>query len=208
MNEEELRDRLRRIDPAPSEDHIEPPTSASARALRERIMNTDTTTDEPAGATAAGRAERRTWLLASAAALLVVAGGLAVVLLGGGDDGADDVATGPPLALSLPAGDMMASCLPVDAAVLADMPTAFAGTATAIEGERVTLDVDRWYTDGDAGTVELHATSGQVALNAGFEFQVGERYLVSATDGTVNLCGFSGPATPELTELFEEAFGS
>ncbi len=37
-------------------------------------------------------------------------------------------------------------------------------------------------------------------------FRVGERYLVTATDGTVNGCGFSGPATPELERAFEEAF--
>jgi hypothetical protein len=30
---------------------------------------------------------------------------------------------------------------------------------------------------------------------------------VSAFDGTVNYCGFSGESTPELRALYDEAFG-
>jgi hypothetical protein len=37
---------------------------------------------------------------------------------------------------------------------------------------------------------------------------LGEQYLITATDGNVNYCGFSGPSTPELRSAFEEAFGS
>jgi hypothetical protein len=88
------------------------------------------------------------------------------------------------------------------------MSPAFAATATAVEGETVTLAVDRWYAGGDATTVELHAQPGMTALIDGFEFQVGESYLITATEGTVNFCGASGPATPELTALFDQAFPS
>ena len=51
-----------------------------------------------------------------------------------------------PLQLSLGEGDAMASCLPFEVGILADMPTAFEGTVTAVDGDRVTLTVDRWYT--------------------------------------------------------------
>jgi hypothetical protein len=45
-----------------------------------------------------------------------------------------------------------------------------------------------------------------VALD-GVSFEQGKRYLVAATEGTVNGCGFSGPATPELQKSYDEAFG-
>lgn len=202
-HDDELRARLQRIDPAPIEVAVEPPTTPSARAHLESIMRTNTDTEGLVVPLSAPPYRRR-WLLAGAAAIVAIAG-VGAVALAGDDDGAD-VASGPPLELSLGAADTMASCLPVDAALLADMPVAFAGTATAVDGEAVTLEVDRWYQGGDAEVVELRATGGQAALIAGFDLEVGERYLISASEGTVTFCGFSGPATPELTALFDEAF--
>lgn len=110
------------------------------------------------------------------------------------------------LELTARAPDATASCLPVEASTLATMSPAFAATVTDIDGETVTLDVDRWFTEGDAATVELHAEGGMEALIAGFDFQVGRQYLITADQGSVNFCGFSGEATPELTSLFEQAF--
>jgi hypothetical protein len=37
---------------------------------------------------------------------------------------------------------------------------------------------------------------------------VGARYLVTATDGTVNGCGFSGPWTQEMADTYAAAFAS
>ena len=121
----------------------------------------------------------------------------------------DPTPTPPPL-LELSAGesDAMAMCMAFDPAFLAEMPIAFEGTATAVDGERVTLDVDRWFTGGDAAEVALVAPAGFEALIAGITFEEGRQYLVSASDGTVNYCGFSGEATPELRAGFEAAFGS
>ena len=161
---------------------------------------TPTTTDSPS---AGNPRQRKLWLTAAAAALVaVVAGG--IVVAGGDDD--EPVASGPPLELSLGASDTMASCLPISADVLADMPVAFAGTTDRVDGETVTLTVDEWYAGGDADTVVLHAASGQEALIDGFTFEEGAAYLVSATEGTVNFCGFSGPATDELRAVYDEAF--
>ena len=115
----------------------------------------------------------------------------------------------PPLELSAgEGGDAMAMCMAFDPAFLADMPIAFEGTATAVDGERVTLEVDRWFKGGDAAEVALFAPAGFEALIAGINFEEGRQYLISASDGTVNYCGFSGEATPELRAGFEEAFGS
>lgn len=52
----------------------------------------------------------------------------------------------------------------------------------------------------------LRAPSGLEALIDGFEFEVGKQYLITAADGNVNYCGYSGIATPELTAAFSDAF--
>ncbi len=112
----------------------------------------------------------------------------------------------PALELSAGGGEGMMSCLAFDPAILADMPVAFEGTATAVDGDRVTLEVDRWFTGGDADEVVLTAPQGLEALIGGIPFEVGGEYLISATDGQVNYCGFSGEATEDLRAGFEAAF--
>lgn len=102
----------------------------------------------------------------------------------------------------------MASCLAFDPAILADMPVAFEGTVTAVDGNQVTLDVDHWFKGGDTDEVIVTAPQGLEALIGGISFEDGEQYLVSASEGQVNYCGFSGQSTTELRAGFEEAFGS
>ena len=167
-----------------------------------------TTTDLPDGGSPVGTDPRRRTAVAIAiavATLLVIA---VAIALTGGDDTAPETTADETLELSLGESDALASCLPVDAATLADMSPAFAATATAVEGETATLSVDRWYAGGTADTVVLTAPAGLEALIAGFDLEVGERYLITATEGTVNYCGYSGPATPELQALFDEAFAA
>lgn len=206
MNEDELRNRLGRLDPAPDHVAVEPMTTPSSRARLEQIMNTPLS---PESTTAAGDLRlppsRTRWLVAAAAALVfLVVAGFVVANLGDDDTGTD--VAGPPLVLTLGADDPMASCLRPEPGILAEMSPAFAGTATAIEGEIVTLEVDRWYAGGDEGVVELHAQPGMEALIAGFSFEIGEQYLITAANGSVNFCGYSGPATPEFLAFFDEAF--
>ncbi|UOY02180.1 hypothetical protein [Blastococcus sp. PRF04-17] len=133
----------------------------------------------------------------------VVSGAL---LRGGDGPGADREPA--PLALELPAADAAMSCVMFDVAFLAQMPVAFAGTVTGIEDGQVSLDVDRWYRGGTAErvTIAVPPEQSSAALD-GVDFRTGERYLITATDGTVNGCGFSGPANPELESAYDEAFG-
>ncbi len=144
---------------------------------------------------------RASWLaVAAAAAAFATAGGAYYSL------GNDTEVAQAPLELSIGANDAMASCLPLQADILATMSPAFAATTTAVDGETITLDVDRWYAGGDADTVVLHSQSGMESLIAGFDFEEGQQYLITASEGTVNFCGYSGLATPELTAVFAEAF--
>ena len=195
---DELRDRLRRADPAPAVPDPDPgPRLAD---LLERTMSTSPVLvhDTPGP----GRSQRR--LAAAAAAVVLTAGaGGALLLRDAGDAGSG----GSEVRLALPGGLTSSSCLPFDAAFLRDMSPAFAGTVVSTGDDGVVLEVDRWYAGGTAERVVLETPdpTSSAALD-GVAFEPGKRYLVTAADGTVNGCGFSGPATPELEAAFESAY--
>ncbi len=198
---DEMRERLAKIDPMPSVVPTEPTTSESSRELMERVMSTPVKqrTEAPAGA-------RRPWAVGVAAVvalMLAVAGG--TTLIGGEDP--PPVADSPPLELTAGGEDVMASCMMFSAEELERVAElAFEGTVTEVDGDRITLDVETWYRDGDASQVVLNAPQGMEALIGGIPFAVGEQYLISAQAGSVNYCGFSGPSTPALRAEFEMAF--
>ncbi|KQV71705.1 hypothetical protein ASC64_21325 [Nocardioides sp. Root122] len=98
-------------------------------------------------------------------------------------------------------------CAVPSAETLGTFDTAFAGTVTSLEDGTATLAVDQWYAGGDAATVTVTTPEKDLAaLLMAVEFEKGKSYLVSATDGRVTLCGFTGETTPELQALYDEAF--
>lgn len=202
--DDDLRARLSRLDPAGPESPVDPLTSPRAAELVERAMQSAdlaSPVDLPPP-----RYRRRPviWLAAAAAAAAAVG-----ILVVGGDAGSGQSDRQTTLALSLPASDVMSSCLPFEVTYLREMPVAFAGTVIVADGEQVTLDVTRWYRGGDADLVALDVPDGQTsAALDGVDFRSGEGYLVTATNSTVNGCGYSGPATPQLGDAYDEAFGS
>lgn len=115
--------------------------------------------------------------------------------------------TEPMMELEAGGSGAMASCMAFDPAILRDMPVAFEGTVTDVEGERVTLKVDHWFQGGDGEYVALIAPEGLEALIGGITFEEGEQYLISASTGHVSYCGYSGEATAELRAGFDAAFG-
>jgi hypothetical protein len=111
--------------------------------------------------------------------------------------------------LSAGADDTMASCIAFSPAELANVADiAFEGTVAEVDGPIVTLSVDEWFEGTGPDTVVLNAPEGMEALIGGIPFVAGEQYLVSAQDGNVNYCGFSGPSTPEYRSSFQQAFGA
>lgn len=193
MTDGDLRNRLAASNPVPPSEPVDPITSDRARALMEKTMTT--TTSQP-------RVEPRRFPLlgAAAAALVVVIGGAA--LFGGLGT------SGDPLVLTANGGNSMASCLPFDEGTLAGMSPAFGGTVVELTDSVATLDVDRWFTGGEGEIVEIEYTPGFEALIGTPSLEVGQRYLITATDGVVNGCGYSGLATPEYEAAFEGAFGA
>ena len=216
MNDDDLRARLQRVDPVPPDNALDPSPSPRARQLLERAM-TDLHT--PVTTPAARPPRSRLPLLAGAAAAVAALAVGGAVLLGGGSS---HPATKPhaktTLALKLPAPAApgrpgrpggIASCIRFDVSILKDMETAFAGTATTVGADSVTLTVDHWYKGGTADVVTLaSASGGPTSVNElGVSFDQGKRYLVTATNGTVNGCGYTGEATPDLEASFNQAFG-
>ena len=205
--DQDLLARLRSADPTAGED-ARPPDVADwwidelTEATMGRTLEQARPETEPA-------AQRRTWAWAGAAAALVL-GATAVGIMTGGPD-TPHVGAAPTntvMTLALPANDAAGSCLQFSVDVLRPMEVALAGTATEVTSESVTLAVDHWYR-GDDGSdqIELTRHDQAVALEGGIAFEEGRRYLITATDGQVNGCGFSSEWTPEMAAAFAEAFG-
>jgi hypothetical protein len=214
MTDDPLRDRIARLDPAA--DHAtDPITSATAHALLEEIMNTPLIDTEPIQQPAP-EPRRKRWALptlVAAAAVVAIGVGVIVVANGSGDD---QVADAPPatvapgklkvLELTAPGDNVAQMCIQISPELLADMQVAFKGTVQTSENGIVTLTIDQAYKGTDAQVATLVAPEGMEALIGGLTFEPGQQYLITATDGVVNYCGFSGPVSPELQALFDAAF--
>jgi hypothetical protein len=205
-DDDELRTRLARLDPAGARP-VEPATGSRAGSQMERAMQTL----DPPPALDDQRRPRRRLVLAGAAAMAAAAAVIGGVLVaGGGDDPAAPPAADNPttLALALPAADVNASCIAFDENALARLPVAFEARVVTVTEDGVLLEVDRWYKGGNADQVLLATPDDAVSAETGLDFVDGERYVVTATDGTVNGCGFTVPATKAMEDAFERAFGS
>jgi hypothetical protein len=202
---DDLRQRLRAADPVATV----APDPSRIRTLAEATMSTtldDTGTTSTSGGRRTGTGPRA---LVAAAALAAVAslGAVGLVVLGPDDE--QPAAAPETLELTLPAGDVMSSCIQYSVDVLADMPVAFSGTAADVGDGTVRLEVDRWYRGGTADVVELENPTGPMTSIDGIEFAAESRYLVTATaDGTVNGCGYTAPWTEPMAQDFATAFGS
>jgi hypothetical protein len=199
--DDELRARLRGIDPMPASVPIEPVSGDAARELMERIMQTQpsptTTTDTT----------RNVWWRGPIAAVAAVA---AVAVLGVGGIVAFNTGGSDPSVLALDGGgatDPTAMCMQIDAETLRMFPIAFAGTAIEMEDGVATLEVTEWFRGGDADRVTIEAPPAQPALIGGVDIEVGGDYLITADNNTVSSCNFSDVASPELEALYREAFG-
>jgi hypothetical protein len=168
--------------------------------------------DTARSATADAPAPRRSRALAlvAAAAAVVLAATAGGFLLRGNDTKAPTVAAPPTVTdLSLPVNDPMAMCIVFSVEELAKAPMALEGEVVEMDGDSVLLDVTTWYRGGDTDQVQLTAPDISAALLGGtIEFEVGSTYLLTAYDGYVNYCGFSGAWSQELADAYAAAFGS
>jgi hypothetical protein len=201
-NDDTLRARLAALDPMPPSLAVDPPTSPRAHELLERAM-TVTTEQQTANSSPSSRWRRPAVLAAAAAA--VIALGVGGVLASGATDQSPMKAKTSIALKSGGGGVSLGSCLPFSVDILKDMPVAFAGTASAVTQDAVTLTVNHWYK---GGTADLVTIATPVTSAGPGEFVKGKKYLVTATNGNVNGCGYTGEATPDLQKYFDQAFPS
>ncbi|MEJ5913108.1 hypothetical protein [Pseudokineococcus sp. 1T1Z-3] len=172
------------------------------------------TVSTPTVSTSTGR--RRTSRLAAGAGALALAGVLAACGSGGdaGTDAgssADPATAGPAVTLTLPAtdGPAVACAAEVTPEAVADNDLAVEATAVDVADGVVRLDVVEDFAGGAGEQVDVPQPEADLPaeLSPGV-FEVGETYLVTADAGTVQACGQSGPVTPELRAVYEDAFSA
>ena len=210
---DELLARMRAADPAADLTPADP--GRTARLLEDAMSHpVEQPVDRPAEhtvdqSTPLRRRSPLAWV-AAAAAVLVIAGVGAFALLGGDDTAVPSVNEPPPSVMTLSARPpSTAKCMVVSPAVLQQQEVAFDGTVNSISEGLVTLDVGHWYLGGDADQVTVEAPPADLqALVQAADFKVGQRYLVSATGGSVSVCGFTAPYSAELAAMYDEAFGA
>jgi hypothetical protein len=153
-----------------------------------------------------------TWLVA-AVVVLVIAGAALFALFGGDSDDSDQPSDGAPEAgvpqvLELVAEPPTERCMLPNVDVLRQQEVALDGVVRSVAGGDATLEPTRFYAGDEADAVVVKAPDGDLqALLAAVDFREGDRYLVSATNGRVTLCGFSGPFSTQLAALYDRAFG-
>jgi len=196
---------LRRADPLDSREVPTDTTGAHARALFQEVTSMETTSPQTTPP-----ARRPLWhKLALATGTAVVVAAVAVgayVLIGNGAEEA--IVGGEPIG-----GDPMAMCIQYTDEMLADQEIAFDGTlvsATA-DGREAVFEVHRWFKGGEGDRVTLSAegllNAESIAL-VGATLEVGQRYLVSGTDGFVWACGYTLTYDTALADHWAELFGA
>ena len=201
-----LRARLRAADPASALPPADP--TRVGRLLEETMSNqTDTPLTESRETGTRGRSPL-TWLVAAAAAVLIAGVAVFGLLDRGGDSGVPSAGHEQTVThLGAPAAGGNARCMPPSARVLSTQTLAFDGTVQEITDGVVTLAPTRFYAGTATDLVEIEAPSADLqALIGAASFEAGGRYLVSATDGRVTVCGMTAPYSAGLAALYTQAF--
>lgn len=194
-DDDDLRVRLRRADPAAA---LEPASPTQVAHLVEDAMSRTT----------------RRWALPVAAVLVLIAGGAAWAVTRPSAPEPVAAPTAPPAASAsgsvvLRATGVQGKCREPEAGRLAESADfAFEGTVRTIENGRVVLDVSRTFRGTAVARVEVAQAGGasETMLGSG-KFETGRDYLVSSAAGAILICGYSGEADAiGLRDLYEAAF--
>lgn len=205
-------DLLRSADPLDRSAVPTDTTGAHARALFQEVISMETMEKEEAAAPR--RWAKPVAFAASALAVLAMAVGAYAVFA---SEDAPEAIVGAPL------GDGAQMCIQYEDAILLEQDVAFDGTLVSVEvigggGEidlpqnMATFEVHRWYQGGEGDTVTLDAgilynSDNSIAL-VGANLEIGERYLISGSDGFVWACGYSYTYDTEVANQWAELFGA
>jgi hypothetical protein len=200
-DDDALLSRLRAADPAAS---LTPADHDRVAQLLEAAMSD--TQLHPTESRETGTHDRSplTWLVAAAAAVLIAAAGVFAVAT----HDAKHTPSAQPTVTQLSAARTSGRCVPLNVGVLEAQTVAFRGTVTTLTDGTVTFTVSHWFRGGPTDLARVIAPQPVLQpLVEAARFKVGGDYLVSAHDGQVSACGFSGPATGSLASLYSQAYG-
>jgi hypothetical protein len=196
MTDDEL-ERMRRADPWPVAPDV---TGAAARELAEGIMLEPTTSTR--------RPVRLAALAAAAVAVVAIVVGVAATA---GDDDAPERAAPPTDSPTSEPGGFSGLCAErYELGTLTQREYAFDGTVAAVEGDRVTFDVGRWFHGGGGGQVTLEGAatlSGLTSVGDALDLSPGARLLVAGDGGFAWSCGFTQPYDDDVARQWADAFG-
>lgn len=206
---------LRAVDPLDPLDVPHDTTGARARALFQEVTSMDTMQQQQTSRPQ--RPLRNRWVLAGAG-LAVVAAAVIGVAVFTGDDTPDQVVAAPttvgaPTEVPVVGGVPIASaamCVEFyDLTTLTNRDIAFDGTVASAAGDAVTFTVNNWFTGGSSSEIELNAAgiSPGTITSAGPALEIGQRYLVSGSEGNVWSCGFTMTYDTAIAGQWAEAFG-
>lgn len=198
---------LRRADPL---DPLQVPSDTTgnhARSLFQEVTEMESTRQETP--TRAPRPLMQRLALGVGAAVVVAAiGGVSWAVLR--DSAPENIVGGEPIG-----GGAMSICLQYSDETLAEQTVAFDGTLISAEdnGAAAVFEVHRWFKGGEGDTVTLSAEGlmageGNSIALVGAELEVGQRYLVSGTDGYVWACGYTLTYDTALAQHWAEVFGA
>lgn len=195
-----LLSRLRAADPASS---LSPADPEQVAHLLEAAMTDITTRTNESRENGTHDRSPLTWLVAAAAILLIAASGAFALL--NRDRDAAPTAGRTVTQLGLPTAQ--GRCMLPNVGVLRVQTIAFRGTLTSLDSGTATFRVDHWFKGGPTDLARVAAPSSELApLVSAAGFRVGDSYLVSAHDGTVTECGFTGRDSGSLAALYGRAF--
>lgn len=195
---------LRRADPLDPRDVPTDTTGAHARALFEEVTSMDVTQKETAPRPRRPLMRRLALGVGAAVVAAAVAGGTFALLR----DGAETIVGGEPIG-----SGAIGMCIQYTDEMLADQEIAFDGTLVSAspDGSNAVFEVHRWFKGGEGDQVTLSAegllVDESMAL-LGASLDIGERYLVSGSDGYVWACGYTLTYDTALAEHWAELFGA
>lgn len=207
MNDDELRALLSRRDPA-ADRPADAGSSPKAQALWESIMSTSVDERTSASRTSTPARPRRRMAMIAAAAAAVTAIGVGTAIIGQYAAPERTSPTASAMALRFQDSGLAEACAPFEVAFLQQMPVAFQGKVVETGDTSTVLRVDRWFRGGQDGVTTVRVSTPGPDNSESVHFGMGETYLVSARDGVVSSCGYTGGLTPEFLADYEKAFGA
>jgi len=196
---------LRRADPLDPREVPTDTTGAHARALFQEVTSMDATQKDTAPRPRRPLMRRLALGVGAAVLLAAVAGGTYALLR---DNAPEAVVGGEPIG-----SGAMGMCIQYTDEMLADQEVAFDGTlaSASADGSQAVFEVHHWFKGGEGDQVTLSAegllVEESIAL-VGASLEVGQRYLVSGTDGFVWACGYTLTYDSALADHWAELFGA